>query len=1034
MKFDLNRLMHCNLWYGLALLAALVAIPATATDSTSPASSVGKTSDSEIAVDIPDAVLRQAVEDELKKTSGDPITRDEMATLARLSVSGESVGIVRDLTGIEYAINLRSIYLPFGDLSELGPLADLALLEAVETGNNTLSDVSPLAGLTSLKNLVLYYSLISDISPLAGLTSLEYLHLRNNGISDVLPIADLGSLISLDLSDNAISDLSPLDGLNLLRWVRLTSNDVTDVSPLTGLATLELLQLGNNNISDVSPLAGLKALTRLELWNNDISNVSSLLGLTALAELDLRNNNITDVSSLVANDGLGDGDSVHLGGNPLSRISIETHIPSLVQRGVDVSFDEIYRLPEVEDVRLRDAVEARLSRYVTPDLATLVWLDASDLEIENLSGLEGAAGLRLLNLDRNRIMDIAPLAKLGSLRGLTLAHNLIEDWTPLGGMDSLEYLAVDGNSLLEVPPLPPSIRYLYMPHNSISDLGPLTSRRGLVELDLSTNAVVSLLPLTEQRNLKYLHVSGNQVADISPLNFESLRELHLHENAVEDLSPLLKSEELLLVNVRRNPLADGALAVLEVLRERRVTVLAGETVPYFPAAGGPREGFVRIVNHGDENGHVFIEAVDDAGVRAEPVRLRVLRRRAIHFDSADLEYGVAARRLDGIGPPTAGDWRLSVISALDVEVLSYIRTEDGFFTAMHDVVPDAMAPFFNPGDARQRSVLRTVNMEAEPAKWTTGGYDDRGRWSPMAGSMLVRPQHALTLTGEALEDMHGLGDGEGRWRLRVRGFPWFAMSLLENPTGHLTNLSTAPDNATPLADGRTMHRLPLFPVADGSREGIVRVINRSYSSGEVTIEAVDDAGARSGPVQVAVAPRRAVELSATDLEHGNVEKGLAGRLGVGEGDWRLEVVSELELMALSYVQTADGFLASLHDVAPVAEDGGHRVVFFKPGSNRWQVSKLRLVNDGERAASVRIAGIDDRGVDSGPVTLTAPAGSALTFTSAELETGSDRLAGSLGDGYGQWRLWVHSDEPIAVMSLLETSGGLLANMSTGTAD
>ena len=68
-------------------------------------------------------------------------------------------------------------------------------------------------------------------------------------------------------------------------------------------------------------------------------------------------------------------------------------------------------------------------------------------------------------------------------------------------------------------------------------------------------------------------------------------------------------------------------------------------------------------------------------------------------------------------------------SALDVEVLSYIRTEDGFVTAMHDVAADAMAPFFNPGSNRnQRSILRVVNTEAEPAKWTTGGYDDRGSW------------------------------------------------------------------------------------------------------------------------------------------------------------------------------------------------------------------------------------------------------------------------------------------------------------------
>ncbi len=349
--------------------------------------------------------------------------------------------------------------------------------------------------------------------------------------------------------------------------------------------------------------------------------------------------------------------------------------------------------------------------------------------------------------------------------------------------------------------------------------------------------------------MRYLHVSDNEVADISPLNFKPLRELHFRNNAVRDLSPLLDAEELLMVDARRNPLADDALAVLDTLRERRVTVLAGETVPYFPAAGGSRQGFARIVNRSDEDGHVFIEAVDDAGVRARRARLDVGARRAVHFNSEDLERGNAAKGLSGgVGAPTAGDWRLSVVSALDVEALSYIRTEDGFVTAMHDVAADAMVPFFNPGgNENQRSILRVVNTEAEPAKWTTGGYDDRGQWRPMAGALLVRPQHALTLTAQELEGVHGLGDGYGKWRLRARGFPWFAMSLLESPTGHLVNLSTAPDNATPLADGGAMHRLPLFPAAGGARQGFARVINRSYSSGEVAIVAVDDEGVRSGP-------------------------------------------------------------------------------------------------------------------------------------------------------------------------------------------
>ena len=678
-------------------------------------------------------------------------------------------------------------------------------------------------------------------------------------------------------------------------------------------------------------------------------------------------------------------------------------------------------------------------------------LDASNRGVENLAGLEGAAGLRGLFLDRNKITNIAPLAGL-DLWVLTLTNNKVEDWAPLTGLPILHHLALDGNSLHEVPPLPSGLWRLYLTDNSIADITPVADQWDLRDLDVSGNSIISLAPLAGKANLQHLHVNDNEVADISPLNFEPLRELHMRNNAVRDISPLLNAGKLLMVDVRRNALADDALAVLGTLRERRVTVLAGETVPYFPAAGDSRQGFVRIVNRSNQGGHVFIEAVDDAGVRAGPVRMNVGARQAVHFNSTDLENGNARKGLSGgIGVPTAGDWRLEVISALDVEVLSYIRTEDGFVTAMHDVVADAMAPFFNPGsNQNQRSILRVVNTEAEPAKWTTGGYDDRGAWRPMAGSLLVRPQHTLTLTAQALENTHGLGDGHGKWRLRVRGFPWFAMSLLESPTGHLTNLSTAPDNSWAPEDVTrrvgggtrlptwsppwTLHRLPLFPAAGGSRQGFVRVINRSYVSGEVAVEAVDDAGNRAGPVRLALRPRRVAHFNSADLEGGNAAKGLDGGVGVGEGDWRLELTSELDLMVLSYARTAGGFLTSLHDLAPVAEDGGHRVVFFNPGSNTRQVSKLRLMNNGDEAASVTISGIDDRGRDSGTVTLTVPAASALTFTSAELEAGTDGLAGRLGDGGGKWRLRVRSDAPIAVMSLLETPSGHLTNVSTGTAD
>ena len=87
-------------------------------------------------------------------------------------------------------------------------------------------------------------------------------------------------------------------------------------------------------------LAGLINLTWLDLRGNSISDISVLAGLTKLTRLYLDRNSISDLSALVPNAGLGSGDTVNVKGNPLSAVSIDTHIPALQSRGVTVSFDD----------------------------------------------------------------------------------------------------------------------------------------------------------------------------------------------------------------------------------------------------------------------------------------------------------------------------------------------------------------------------------------------------------------------------------------------------------------------------------------------------------------------------------------------------------------------------------------------------------------------------------------------------------------------------------------------------------------------
>ena len=284
-------------------------------------------------VDIPDPYLRAAIEAKLGKASGATIATNDMATLTILLAPNANIS---DLTGLEHATNLTKLNL--GDVEEEGRFIN----------SNSVSDLSPLAGLNKLTTLGLGYNSIANISPLAGLTNLTGLEIGGNKITDISSLAGLTKLTLLWLNNNSIADISPLTGLTDLKTLNLENNSISDISPLAGLTNLTQLRLHINPISDISPLAGLTKLTDLGLRRNNISDISPLAGLTNLTTLTLWTNSISDLSPLVANTGLGKGDRIDVSENPLNSASINTHIPALQSRGVEVYFDAL----EPDDARI----------------------------------------------------------------------------------------------------------------------------------------------------------------------------------------------------------------------------------------------------------------------------------------------------------------------------------------------------------------------------------------------------------------------------------------------------------------------------------------------------------------------------------------------------------------------------------------------------------------------------------------------------------------------------------------------------------
>lgn len=477
------------------------------------------------------------------------------------------------------------------------------------------------------------------------------------------------------------------------------------------------------------------------------------------------------------------------------------------------------------------------------------------------------------------------------------------------------------------------------------------------------------------------------------------------------------------------------------------------SVPFFPSASDDlRQGFVRIVNHSLKSGEISVFAVDDQGHRFGPLSLTLDADEVFHFNSDDLERGNPIKGLSGQTGPGAGDWRLQIQADVDIEVLSYVRTSDGFLTAMHDVATMRddryRVPTFNPGsNIDQVSLLRLANPGDESVQVSIHGTDDSGDSTERTVRVSIDPRASRMFTAAELETggtgMQGrLGDGTGKWRLAIEATrPIIVMSLLSSPTGHLTTLPTDP---SPLGLAGE-HLVPLFPSAsDEVRQGFVRVINRSDEAGEVRIWARDRDAAFHGTLTLAVGARQAAHFNSDDLELGNADKGLTGSTGAGNGDWRLGLSSDLDIDVLAYIRTRDGFLTAIGDLVP-SVGRRHRVAIFNPARNTGQASLLRLINLGGREAHVMIEGVDDRGTPSATVFETPIAPRAVrTVTARELEAGLG--IHPLESGFGKWRLTVLSvstpgievglfsnlRQPIAAMSLLANPSGHLTNLSTAS--
>ena len=362
-------------------------------------------------VDIPDPVLREAINQALGTEPDQPINSVRAATVNTLDLEGTPV---QNLAGIEYLTNLKSLLLSDTEITDLTPLSELVGLEILILNDTEMTDLSPLSGLSSLRVLGLEFTGVVDLSPLSGLSSLEQLDLTDTGVVDLSPLSGLANLEALTLNETGVVDLSPLSGLASLRWLEIAGNTpVVDLSPLSGLAGLETLALAGT--IDVSPLSTLPNLKGLSWWGQGIVDVSVLSTLPKLESLAIvLSKDIIDVA-------------------PLSTMTTLKNLSLFGTGVIDVSSLSALINLEGLDLADTDVVDVRPLAALT----NLEGLSLAGSNVVDISPLAALTNLDTLNLKRTGVSDLSPLSGLVRLKWLGIADSGVEDTSPVSMIDGL---------------------------------------------------------------------------------------------------------------------------------------------------------------------------------------------------------------------------------------------------------------------------------------------------------------------------------------------------------------------------------------------------------------------------------------------------------------------------------------------------------------------------------------------------------------------------------------------------------------------
>ncbi|CAL6107006.1 Conserved_hypothetical protein [Hexamita inflata] len=174
----------------------------------------------------------------------------------------------------------------------------------------------------------------------------------------------------------------------------------------------------------------------------------------------------------------------------------------------------------------------------------------------NLSLLRNLYQLRTLSLNKCNI-DCIPKIPLLQLENLFISHNNIIDLSPLSKCTKLKQLDASTNQIDNLNPISKltNLTNLLVKNNKIKDMTCLRSMSSLQYLEISYNQHIDIWGLQFMSNLISLGMSHCNIADLSPIeNLKKLRMLVVHHNLIQNLEkyPFLNNISYVNIDKRDN--------------------------------------------------------------------------------------------------------------------------------------------------------------------------------------------------------------------------------------------------------------------------------------------------------------------------------------------------------------------------------------------------------------------------------------------------------------------------------------------------